>query len=317
MAEQSSSIEDQQPTPALAVLKTEENVKYSNFFLFGVTVLVIGFPFLDLAAAESWCFATNSTSEYNVQVTPASWSLLSIWGLSLLWQVLWLLYAWSFVFYPRSRAVSWVTLALHMFSFACLSLINYICIFGDNSSCLYVYSSLIFELISAVLLWIAFGVQFMHIWHKYDTPTAIKWYDVWALFLLVLNGLVIFATWATISALLSFGKVLQYFIGVDEVTTGAVVIWMMTAFILIYFVLENTILDRYARFFFVVYPVLIWVLSGVMSAHWGREDPDTSPVLTLLLLLLSIGLLLVRVIVLKVRRPFESIENSKPDEPAL
>ena len=309
-AEKTSSIEGQQPIPALSVLKTEEKAKLvSNSLLFGASVLAIVFPFLDIAAAENWCFATNSTSGYNVQVTPASWSLLSMWILSYTWQLLWLLYAWSFVLYPRSRAISMVTLVLYIFSFLCLISIEYICLFGDKSSYLNSYSSLIFKLISAVLLWIAFGVQFKYlnyIWNKYAyTPTAIKWYDLWAVLLLVLNGLVIFATWATISAFLSFGIVLQYFVGVDEVTTGAVVIWMMTAFILIYFAVENTILDRNIRFLSLVYPVLIWALSGVMSAHWGREEPGTNPVLTLLLLLLSIILLLVRVTILKVRHLFE------------
>ena len=78
MAEKSSSIEGQKPTPALSVLETKENMKSSNFVLFRTTVFLVSFPSPDLAAAGSWCFAINSTSDHNRQITPARWSLLSI-----------------------------------------------------------------------------------------------------------------------------------------------------------------------------------------------------------------------------------------------
>ena len=130
--------------------------------------------------------------------------------------------------------------------------------------------------------------------------------DLWITRLLVPNGLVIYATWLTAATHINLGIVLQYFANVSATTTGAVMLWLLSVLTLSYFALENTILDRYTRFIFMVYPVLIWALSGVMSAHWGKEDPDTNPVLTLLLLLLAIVLLLTRAVLVTIfafRRP--------------
>ena len=45
-----------------------------------------------------------------------------------------------------------------------------------------------------------------------------------------------------------------------------------------------------------VYPVLIWALSGVLSAHWGKETPNTNPLLTAMLLVLAVVLFLARAV---------------------
>ena len=59
----------------------------------------------------------NSTAqvsnEFYLQITPAGYTF-AIWGVIYAWQVLWLLYAWSFVFRPSApRAISWIALLLY------------------------------------------------------------------------------------------------------------------------------------------------------------------------------------------------------------
>ena len=247
--------------------------------------------------------ATGEVSDmFSLQITPAGWTF-SIWGIIYTWQVLWLLYAWSFVFRPSTpRTVSWISLLLY----SCGNICNIIWIFvwGNN------YPQIAFPFIFLIWAFVvaAISVETYHINKVSPVMLSNKKYkiDLWITRLLVPNGLVIYATWLTAATHLNFGIVLQYYANVSAVTTGAVMLWLLSALTLIYFALENTILDRYARFIFMVYPVLIWALTGVMSAHWGREDPDTNPVLTLLLLLLSIGLLLVRAVLVTIfafRRP--------------
>ena len=110
------------------------------------------------------------------------------------------------------------------------------------------------------------------------------------------NGLVIYATWLTVATHINLGVVLQYFAGVASGTTGTIVLWVLSLVVLGYFALENTILDRYTRFIFMVYPVLIWALTGVLSAHWGKETPNTNPLLTAMLLVLAVVLFLARAV---------------------
>ena len=268
-------------------------------------VLLVVFITNGLSTGTFGGFA-NGTGEvsdmFYLQITPAGWTF-SIWGIIYTWQVLWLLYAWSFIFRPSTpRTVSWISLLLY----TCANIGNIIWIFvwGNN------YPQVAFPFI--FLMWAflvaAISMETYHLNKVSPIMLTKKKYkiDLWITRLLVPNGLVIYATWLTAATHINFGIVLQYFANVSATTTGAVMLWLLSVLTLSYFALENTILDRYARFIFMVYPVLIWALSGVMSAHWGKEDPDTNPVLTLLLLLLAIVLLLTRAVLVTIfafRRP--------------
>ena len=259
-------------------------------------VLLAVFITSGLAAApnaENYGFANQTgavSDEFYLQVTPAGWTF-AIWGIIYTWQGLWILYSWSFVFRPSTpRTVSWITLLLY--SCANVGNISWIYLWGNN------YPQVAFAFI--VLIWAALlaavGVETVHLYKV--TPlmsSGIKnKVDLWITRLLVVNGICIYATWVTVATLLNLGIVLQYYGDVADGTTGTVVLWLLSVEVLAYFALENTILDRFARFVFIVYPVLIWALSGSLSAHWGREDPVTNPVLTLMILLLVILLFITR-----------------------
>ena len=256
--------------------------------------------------ASKFGFANSTgdvSNEFYLQTTPASWTF-SIWGVIFTWQALWMLYAWSFAFRPSTpRAISWLTLLLY--SCANINTIIWLFVWGNNHTDV----SFAFVFLTWAFLWAGIWMQGVHLHRQAPAmmSSVFKYkIDLWITRLLVTNGLVIYATWVTVATLLNFGIVLQYFADVNEVTTGAVVVWLLSLVAISYFALENTILDRYARFIFMVYPVLIWALSGVTSAHWDKEDPDTNPVLTLLLLLLAIVLLLTRAVLVTIfafRRP--------------
>ena len=284
----------QQPVPLWKKI-----VNLDNICLVVATVFLLGVFIISAISAspnaENFGFANSTgdvSNEFYLQTTPAGFTF-SIWGVIFTWQALWMLYAWSYVFRPSTpRAISWITLLLY--TCANTNTIIWLFVWGNNRTDV----SLAFVFFAWAFLWAGIWVQSVHL-HRLapDMSSTLKRYkiDLWITRLLVTNGLVIYGTWLTVATLLNFGIILRYFADVSDVTTGAVVVWMLSVVALSYFALENTVLDRYARFIFMVYPVLIWALSGAMSAHWGREEPDTNPVLTLLLLLLSIGLLLARI----------------------
>ena len=274
-------------------------------------LLVVVFIINGLAAspnADKYGFANQTariSDEFYLQVTPAGWTF-AIWGIIYAWQCLWIIYSWSFVFRPSTpRTVSWITLLLY--SCANVGNIIWIYVWGNN------YPQIAFPFIA--LMWAfllaAVGVETVHLYKV--TPLMNSGMknkvDLWITRLVVVNGICIYVTWLSVATLINFGIVLQYYANVDGGTTGTVILWLLSVEVLAYFALENTILDRFARFVFIVYPVLIWSLSGVLSAHWGREDPDTNPVLTLMILLLVILLFITRGvlwIIFAFLRPFGS-----------
>ena len=265
-------------------------------------VLLIVFIINGLASTGIDGLFANGTGEisdeFSLQITPAGWTF-AIWGVIYAWQALWILYAWSFVFRPSTpRTVSWISLLLY----TCNNVSNIIWIFTWGNE----YPQVAFPFI--FLMWaflVAATAVEAHLVYKV-TPamqSSLKdKIDLWISRLLVTNGLVIYTTWLTVATHINFGIVLQYYSedSISPITASAAVQWLLSVAVVAYFVLENTVLDRYARFIFMVYPVLIWALTGVMSAHWEKEDPNTSPVLTLLLLLLSIAFLLGRIALVSV-----------------
>ena len=254
----------------------------------------------------------NSTAqvsnEFYLQITPAGYTF-AIWGVIYAWQVLWLLYAWSFVFRPSApRTISWIALLLYT--------LNNV----GNVVWLYVWANSLGQVSFAVIVlaWLllvgAIGVQSYHVYKITPVLQSQPKYkiDLWITRLLVTNGLVVYATWLTVATHINLGVVLQYFAGVASGTTGTIVLWVLSLVVLGYFALENTILDPYTRFIFMVYPVLIWALTGVLSAHWGKETPNTNPLLTAMLLVLAVVLFLARallVVLFALFRPLAPITN--------
>ena len=237
----------------------------------------------------------NKTHEivalFYLQVTPHEWTFIIVTSV-VLWQIVWMLYAWSFVFRSKSPCtISWTMLLLYTCSD--ISKIIWVFLWGNS------HPQIAFPFVVLVLVFSisAIVVQVVHVYKLTPTlQTQCKYkIDLWITRLLVINGMVVYATYLTVGALLNFGVILQYFADVSPITTGAMIVWLATVTVLTYFALENTILKHFTRFILMVYPTLIWVLSGVLSAHWGQEDPNTNPVLTHLLLLLVIILFIARV----------------------
>ena len=102
--------------------------------------------------------------------------------------------------------------------------------------------------------------------------------DVWLTRLLVQNGLSIYATWTTIATHLNLAFVLAYRsahdIGVKNSSTIALSV--LSGVILIFLVTDWFFLDRYTRYTFTPYLVLIWALFGVLSKNYEAGARNTT-----------------------------------------
>ena len=107
---------------------------------------------------------------------------------------------------------------------------------------------------------------------------------------LVLNGLALYSTWTTIARLVNFSIVLQYTFSVDPSMVGTATLALLSTVILLFFTLENTVLNCV----FTVYPVVIWALIGVLDKHWGVPGEERNAVFTLVVLLGTVALAFLR-----------------------
>ncbi len=203
-------------------------------------------------------------NEHCLEITPAGWTF-AIWGVIYLWQVLWILYGWSFVFrptYPRSI----IFLTYNFYTVANLFNIMWSYIWGNN------YAQVGYPIIALFSIFLYSTISVQVIWLHKVTPALLArkkyWIDLYLTRFLVLNGIFVYATWLTAATELNFVILLQDYIGYERQASATAALSVLTVVIILYFILENTILDRFLRFVFIVYPVLIWALSGVLSAHW-------------------------------------------------
>ena len=264
------------------------------------SVLLIGTIVVNILAtlenADDFGFKNTTghvSDNYTTQITPDGWTF-GIWSIIYIWQGLWIVYAWTLSFLPlRSSTVPWTTYLLHAFS----SLLNvaWVYVWGNG------YPQAAFPIIflTAIALYIAIGFAAVHLYRHSpllrENRTSLGWIELMIANVLVINGLVIYAAWLTIATVANFGIVLQYFADLDEKNTGTLMLCILAIEVLTYFVLENTILDRYARYVFVVYPVFIYFLGGVLSKHWGK-DSGQNPYFTLVLEVIVSLLVVARIV---------------------
>ena len=97
--------------------------------------------------------------------------------------------------------------------------------------------------------------------------------DLWLNSFFITNGILIYATWTTIATLLNFSSVLTYFADVEERVASIICLSILTAELVLYFVVDIFLLERHLRSAFMVYPVVIWASTAVLVNNW---DPDSS-----------------------------------------
>lgn len=218
-------------------------------------------------------------------MTPANFTF-AIWGVIYIWQTAWLVYAWTFV--CRPEAVRTIATSVYP-GFTASSIVNivWLYLFGNEL----INWSEIFLIAFNVIIYITISSLVFYFYAH--VPTASKM-DVLLTKVLVLNGLSLYATWTTVASLLNTSIVLQYTFDIDPSTVGTVTLSLLTVVLVLYFILENTILAVYARDVFTVYPVVIWALIGILDKHWGKPGEEENALYTLILLIGTIALMLLR-----------------------
>lgn len=262
------------------------------------TFVLVATIVINLLAASSDCAKfgfKNQTADvsnlFYTQITPAGWTF-AIWGVIYTWQLLWVAYAWTFVF--RQNFQKTISPLVYVFyNIANVGNIVWIYLWGN----LYPQVAFPFIVVIFVSLWVGVGIEAVYLYQIKPVQGAktIK-YDYYITQFLVVNGLVVYGTWLAIATLINFDIVLSYYGTQTSVTAGTVSLSLLAFELLVYFVIENTVLDRYIRYVFMVYPVAIWALSGVASAHYNEAGGERNFIITTVLLGVTVLLFLARIV---------------------
>ena len=212
----------------------------------------------------------NVSDRFYTEITPAGWAF-SIWGFIFTWQCIWFLYAWSFVFRPRvPRTVSLAT--YWAFTLNCVFTITWIYLWGN----LLVTAAVPFIILVHWALILSLSFTAWQTYKKTDSLFENNWRkaDLWATRILVHNGLAFYIAWLSVAWLLNVTIAAQYSGGMSSVDAATLGLSLLLVEIVIWFVLDVTILDRFTRYIQSIYIVLIIALGAVISAHWFNENQD-------------------------------------------
>lgn len=190
----------------------------------------------------------------------------AVWLLVFLWEFIWTAYAWTCLCHnPEVRAI--FPGIYPLYAFACAINIGWIFAEGNNVAPL----SFALSVVLCIVLYISLGAAAFNLYRKkFDLQIFNQRNDLRATHVLVLNGIALYAAWATITMLYDLGAMLQDTAHVHHVTVGTIILSLLGSLLLAYFVFEVTIFDCCLRYVLIVYPVVIWTLTTVLVKQWSR-----------------------------------------------
>lgn len=258
-----------------------------------VFVLVLVFNYVSTDPKDgplNWLFGNATTGEvsgkYYIEITPAGWAF-SIWGLIYAWQSAWIIYSLTLLF--RKNAPEVISPVLHVFySLASVANICWIVIWSHE----WIQACAFLLFATAFFLYATLARSYMTL--NLATKGVPKG-DSIATQILVNNGIALYATWCTIASLLNLAMAITYFHGVDQDVASTISLVILALEVIVWFTLENTILDKYVRNTLSIYPVVIWALSASISTNWDPSKRNS--VISVVLLAVSCTLLVVRIVI--------------------
>lgn len=239
------------------------------------------------------------SDKYYTQITPAGWTF-SIWGFIYTWQALWIVYSLVNICRKGPGGPAYDN---PMFLPIPLFLLGII-LAGLNMTWLITFDREYIEIACSTL--IAYSLlEYASLIVSYialdrASPTLAeqgRTREIWLTRGFVHNGLAIQATWVTVATLLNICMVMTYSAdpSISPENAATVALSILTVEIALYVTSDLIFLDRYSRYTFTPYIVLVVALSGSISKNW---DPDArNSIFSAVLLAFCVVFLIIKVVI--------------------
>ncbi|XP_019897292.1 uncharacterized protein si:ch211-161h7.5 [Esox lucius] len=251
------------------------------------------YPFLESTA--------NVSAMFDTQITPSGWTF-SIWGVIYSWLSAMLCYILSGL--CRKNAYGWMYCrpSVLPYGFYVSWLLNMV----FNVTWLFLWdralgNTMLMIPAFVILFLVALTNYMMIIYSCHALHTFGAWLDknhkmdLWLIRVLVQNGLCVYSTWTTIASLINFTIVMNYNADLTAMDAATVSLSILTAEVLVWFILENFVFEKHMRYILTIYPVVILALCGNMTKNYDEAAPSRNAYFTAVLLGVAITLFVVRV----------------------
>lgn len=128
-------------------------------------------------------------------------------------------------------------------------------------------------------------------------------YDYWLNYILIHNGLGCLYSWTTIADLVNVSIFLAYdpIVNPNMSVQDASLVGssILLAVVVIWSVLENTVLFKYVRYLYVWYFVVLWAGAGVLVGNYDMNNPNSA--VTLAAVCIAVVCLVIKIVVYRYR----------------
>ncbi|XP_075994137.1 uncharacterized protein LOC142988768 [Genypterus blacodes] len=238
----------------------------------------------------------NVSAEFDTQITPSGWTF-NIWSVIYVWLTAMVVYILSLLCRKNGYGYVYCSPSVLPYGFFICWCIN-LCF---NIGWLLVWDRglMIPALVFLILVictnyaMIAFTCHGLHIYG----PWLEKYHkaELWLIRVLVQNGVTIYATWTTIATLINLTIVLTYNANMSPTDAATIAYSVLSVVLLVWFMLENSVLDKHVRYILTVYPVVIWALTGNLDKNFDAESPSRNGIFIVALLAVASLLFVARI----------------------
>lgn len=251
--------------------------------------------------------------ETSLPISPSPWTH-ALWLVLFVWELGFLLLCCFMLCRPRLPHLV-CPLFYPAYSLACLLRVGWVFAFGRG------LHPLALALVGVETLVLVACVSLLTGYLYFIRGTLKYYYPCWFWWtrLLVLNATVIYLTLSFVWSLFGLGWVLVSDAGLAEETASTILLSLLASCVVTYFLLENSILDRFLRYVFAPYPVFLWTLVGVLTGAWQGVETlrERNPLFALVLACVVGTLILLRIILWCIYmcvRPLPDYENDDVEE---
>lgn len=230
----------------------------------------------------------NVSAVFDTQLTPSGWTFF-IWTLIYIWFTAFMIYIVSGLCRKTGYGYFYCSPSVLPYGFFITWCVN-LCfnigwlIVWDQGNMIVAMVFLILVILTnyTMIFFICHGLHIYGPWlNKYHKA------DLWCYRILVQNGISVYTTWTTIATLINLTIVMTYEGGLDATDAATVSYSILTAVLLIWFFLENVVLDKHVRYILVQYPVVIWALSGNLDKNYNPDSPNRNGIFIVVLLAIA------------------------------
>ena len=230
----------------------------------------------------------NKTSDL-LDILPATWSC-SIWAFIYAAQLIWLVYGLVSLFRKTTNGSYLYLKPDHMYWGIYIAIIvNYLANIGWCFTQFKPCCSLFFDVVMAFSLYVFLFISSKKLFENQSELDQLGLRkDIWFVRIFVQNGTAVYATWASLMAIFSFGKFLVTYAGVSVSNASTFSLVLILLSTVNYFAFENFVWQNYLRYMWVPYPVVLWTLVGCLTknltttGHFTRNNIFTIVVLVII-----------------------------------